>query len=64
LVDELLEDKEESKTMYDLAKKDVLLPDEKEKLIKMMRAEMKKAAAELDFETAAILRDKIKQLKS
>jgi excinuclease UvrABC nuclease subunit len=38
----------------------VLLPDEK--LLKMMRSEMKLAAQELDFETAAILRDKIKQL--
>lgn len=63
LVDELLENKE-TVNMYDLAKKDVLLPDEKEKLIKMMRAEMKTAAAELDFERATILRDKIKQLKS
>lgn len=63
LVDELLMEKETT-SMYDLAKKDVLLPDEKEKLLKMMRSEMKLAATELDFETAAILRDKIKQLKS
>lgn len=63
LVDELLANKETA-NMYDLAKKDVLLPDEKEKLLKMMRAEMKSAAQELDFETATILRDKIKQLKS
>jgi len=62
LVDELLANKETA-NMYDLAKKDVLLPDEKEKLLKMMRSEMKLAAQELDFETAAILRDKIKQLK-
>lgn len=62
LVDELLANKETT-NMYDLAKKDVLLPDEKEKLLKMMRSEMKLAAQELDFETAAILRDKIKQLK-
>ena len=64
LVDELLQRDEEPKNMYELAKKDVLLPDEKEKLIKMMRAEMKRAASELDFETATMLRDKIKQLKS
>jgi excinuclease ABC subunit B len=63
LVDELLQQKEET-NMYDLAKKDVLLPDEREKLIKMMRAEMKRAAQELDFETATLLRDKIKALKS
>jgi excinuclease UvrABC helicase subunit UvrB len=47
----------------ELSRKDVLLPDEKEKLIKMLRSEMKQAAAELDFETAAMLRDKITQLK-
>jgi excinuclease ABC subunit B len=63
LVDELLANKEET-NMYDLAKKDVLLPDEREKLIKMMRAEMKQAAQELDFETATLLRDKIKALKT
>jgi excinuclease ABC subunit B len=63
LVDELLQDKEGA-TMEELARKDVLLPDEKEKLIKMLRAEMKQAATELDFEIAAMLRDKIKQLKS
>lgn len=63
LVDEEFAEKE-TKNMYDLAKKDVLLPDEKERLLKMMRSEMKQAAAELDFETAAILRDKIRHLKS
>jgi excinuclease ABC subunit B len=62
LVDELLQDKEVA-TMEELSRKDVLLPDEKEKLIKMLRSEMKQAAAELDFETAAMLRDKITQLK-
>ena len=62
LVDELLQDKEVV-TMEHLARKDVLLPDEKEKLLKMMRSEMKQAAQELDFETATVLRDKIKQLK-
>ena len=47
----------------DLAKKDVLLPDEKEDLIKKLRKEMKIAASELNFEKAAMFRDQIKSLK-
>ena len=39
-----------------------LLPLEKEKLIKRLRKEMKFAAQSLEFETAALLRDKIKSL--
>lgn len=46
-----------------LMDKDVLLPDEKEKLIKTIRREMQAAAKDLDFETAALLRDKIKYLQ-
>lgn len=47
----------------DLAKKEVLLPDEREKLIKRLRKEMKIAAETLNFEKAAIFRDQIKSLK-
>jgi excinuclease ABC subunit B len=47
-----------------LGKKDVLLPDERESLIKRLRSEMKQAAQDLDFETAAVLRDRIKTLKT
>jgi len=47
----------------DLAKKEVLLPDERESLIKKLRKEMKKAAQELNFEKAAAFRDQIKILK-
>ena len=47
-----------------LSKKDVILPDEKERLIKNLTKEMKKAAGDLDFETATILRDQIKLLKT
>jgi len=43
-----------------LLKKDVLLPDEKEKIVKRLRKEMIEAAKLLDFETAALLRDKIR----
>ena len=46
-----------------LSKKEVLLPDDKEKLIKRLSKEMREAAKELDFETATILRDQIKFLK-
>ncbi len=43
--------------------KDVLLPDEKEKVIKQLKKEMVDAAKMLDFETAALLRDKIRYLR-
>lgn len=46
-----------------LIEKDILLPDEKEKVIKMLRREMQLAAKDLDFETAAQLRDKIRYLQ-
>ncbi|MBI4096960.1 MAG: excinuclease ABC subunit UvrB [Candidatus Levybacteria bacterium] len=43
--------------------KDILLPDEKENLIKRLRKEMKSAAERLDFESAVRFRDQIKLLK-
>ncbi len=46
-----------------LIEKDVLLPDEKEKLIKNLRREMQAAAKDLDFETAALIRDKVRYLQ-
>ncbi len=46
-----------------LLDKEVLLPDDREKIIKKLRREMIDAAKQLDFETAALLRDKIKFLK-
>jgi len=46
-----------------LMEKEVLLPDQKEKLIKRLRSEMKLAAKDLDFETAAQLRDKIRYIQ-
>lgn len=49
--------------LLEMGKKDVLLPDEKESLIRKMRLEMRNAAKELDFETAAILRDQIRALQ-
>ncbi len=46
-----------------LSKKEVILPDEKEDLIKKLRKEMKIAAENLNFEKAAMVRDQIKLLK-
>lgn len=46
-----------------MSKKEVLLPDEKEDLIKRLRKEMKEAASGLDFEAAALLRDQIRSLQ-
>lgn len=54
---------EEISQLLTLSKKEVLLPDEREKLIKKLSKEMRDAAKELDFETATILRDQIKLLK-
>ena len=41
-----------------------LLPDDKQKLIRVLTREMKDAASILDFERAAVLRDQLNQLKS
>ncbi len=44
--------------------KEVLLPDEKIAIIAKLRQEMKNAAKNLDFETAALLRDRIKLIEA
>ncbi len=58
------EEKNEVDFLLEMTKKEVILPDEKEKLIKLLRKEMKQSAQMLDFEQAAKLRDRIKQLKN
>ncbi len=63
LVEEEQEDQKSAEFLMKLKEKDVLMPDEKEHLIKQLRIEMQQSAKELDFETAAILRDQIKLLK-
>ncbi|OGH11482.1 MAG: excinuclease ABC subunit B [Candidatus Levybacteria bacterium RIFCSPLOWO2_01_FULL_36_13] len=63
LVEEKIEDEKQANYLLTLQKKEILLPDEKEKLIKRLSLEMRNAAKELDFETAAILRDQIRFLK-
>src|SRR5680860_62267 len=57
-----LVEKEEENTnlFFDLENKEILLPDEKEKLIKKLSVDMRSAAKDLDFETATILRDSIR----
>lgn len=62
------EEKEEEKietidSLIQFGKKDVLLPDEKENLLKKMRKFMKEAAQNLDFETAIRLREQIKKIQ-
>ena len=54
---------EESEDLKPLLEKEYLFPEEREKAIKILRSEMQEAARMLDFETAALLRDKIKFLQ-
>lgn len=49
--------------LVEFQNKEVLLPDEKNALIRKLRKEMTQAAKDLDFETAAILRDRIKAIQ-
>jgi len=60
----LVEKREEiSDDIRPLIEKEVLLPDDREKVVKRLRRDMKQAAKDLDFETAALLRDKIRYLQ-
>jgi excinuclease ABC subunit B len=59
----LIKRKEVLDDVIPLMNKEILLPDEREKVIKRLQREMKESASQLDFETAALLRDKIKYLK-
>ncbi len=62
--EKLIERKEEvSDDIKPLLDKEVLLPDDREKVVKRLRKEMQEAAKALDFETAALLRDKIRYLQ-
>ncbi len=66
LIEHEQEEKLEKKSidvLLEFSKKDVLLADEKEVVIKKLRQEMKNAAKNLDFETAALLRDRIRSLE-
>jgi len=65
LVEEQEEEKEQRSidTMVLLNNQDVLLPDQKDDLLKRLRREMKTAAERLDFEGAIQLRDQIKEVQ-
>ncbi|MBI4080345.1 MAG: excinuclease ABC subunit UvrB [Candidatus Levybacteria bacterium] len=58
------EKREKVETLSYLGNKDVLLPDEKDELIKLLRTEMKAAAERLDFEAATKYRDQIRSIKN
>lgn len=62
LIEQQIIEEESANFINHLKNKEILMPDEKEHLIKTLRTEMQQAARELDFETAAILRDQIKLL--
>ncbi len=64
LIEQREEENEEINYLLTLSKKEVILPDERQKLIKRLSKEMRQAAKDLDFETATILRDQIKMLKN
>jgi excinuclease ABC subunit B len=49
--------------LHQLEQKDILLPDEKEAVIKKLRMAMRQAAKDLDFENASILRDRIRKIE-
>ncbi len=62
------EEKEEQRResldeLIEFGNKEVLLPDEREDVVRKLRKEMKLAAERLDFETAMRIRDQIKTLK-
>ncbi len=64
LVEEGEEEPEKTvESLIEFGKKDVLLPDEREELLKKMRKHMKDAAQRLDFETAIRLREQIKLIQ-
>lgn len=58
------EENNETNMLLEFERKEILLPDEKEKLIKKLSSNMRNAAKDLDFETASILRDQIRKIKS
>lgn len=57
------EEKPQLEGIMQFARKEVLLPDERDKALKLLRKEMKTAAERLDFETAIAIRDQIKRVQ-
>jgi excinuclease ABC subunit B len=58
-----IEEKLQLEGVMQFAKKEVLLPDERDKALKLLRKEMKTAAERLDFEVAIAIRDQIKRVQ-
>lgn len=63
LVEQQVEQDKSINFLLEQAGKQVLLPDEKEDVIKRLRKEMKIAAEKLDFETAIAMRNQIKKIQ-
>ncbi len=65
LVEEQKEEKEQRSldTLVEFSTKEILLPDQREDLLKRLRKEMKASAERLDFEGAIRLRDQIKSVQ-
>lgn len=63
LVEEKEQKEKEVGFLLSLQKKEVLLPDDREKILKELTRQMREAAQELDFETAALFRDQIRAIK-
>lgn len=61
--EEAVEPEKTVESLIEFGKKDVLLPDEREELLKKMRKHMKDAASRLDFETAIRLREQIRLIQ-
>ena len=63
LVEEEAKQEKTADYLLQLSEKEVLLPDEKEAFIKRLTKDMRKAAKDLVFETATIIRDQINAIK-
>lgn len=61
--EKLVKKKEILDDIKPLMDREMLLPDQKKKVIGRLRKEMQNAAKSLDFETAALLRDKIRYIQ-
>lgn len=64
LVEQQEEQDKSMEFLMEQSKKEILLPDEKEDVIKRLRKEMKNAAERLDFESAISLRNQIKSIQN
>lgn len=61
--EEAVEPEKTVESLIEFGKKDVLLPDEREELLKKMRKHMNNTTSRLDFETAIRLREQIRLIQ-